>query len=109
MSLTKYAEMYEKMLQNPENRKRSHIRQPMPGDAGIGVDTPAAVSESKSSIDEEDSWIKEVDRKMSLKKAGATQPVNEVDRLTKIEKDINELKELMTKIMDTQMKLISKK
>ena len=108
MSLTKYAEMYEKMLQNPENRKRSHIRQPMPGDAGIGADAPV-VSESKLSIDEEDSWIKEVDRKMSLKKAGAAQPINEVDRLTKIEKDINELKELMTKIMETQMKLISKK
>jgi len=106
MSLSKYAEMYEKMLQNPENRKRSHIKQPMPGDLGA---EGGPVSETKMAIDEDDSWIKEVDRRVTAKKSGIATSVNEVDRLTKIEKDINELKELMTKIMETQMKLISKK
>ena len=109
MSLSKTSDLYQKMLKNPENRKRSYMNQPMPGNAELGgAESPVP----KTAIDEDESWIREVDQRVSAKKSGTpmTPVVNETaeKRILLLEERIKGLEELMTTIMKTQMKLIGK-
>lgn len=109
MSLDKYASLYEKMLEKPENRVRSFMKQPMPGDID-GINTPVAEAVVP---DEDEAWIREVDQRVVAKKSGVPPIVNEgvslaENRITKLEKEINELKELMTTMMKTHMKLLGR-
>ena len=120
MSLDTYAKMYEKMLKNPENRKRSFMKQPLPGELD-NIDTPVP-EETSGPSDDDEAWIKEVDNRVSARKSGVvTIPpiVNEgvaqrqlehaENRIVKLEKEINELKDLMTIMMKEHMKIIGKK
>jgi hypothetical protein len=114
MSLTKTAQLYEKMLQNPENRKRSFVRQPMPGDEELGGVKPP-VDEAAGISEEDDAWIRDVDKRVANKgskgasaTAAAPSNISEAKRIKKLEEEVAELKELMTTIMKQHLKLIGK-
>lgn len=115
--------IYEKMLQNPDNRKISRMKQPMPsqrelmgGSSGKEVDTKNVKEEQDDSIDND--FFAAVDRRMAMKKEGKIpdsssghgNSLNEaaVKKISKLEARVNELEELVTTMMKTQMKLISR-
>ena len=102
------------MLRDPENRKSSSgtMKQTTPYDSGVQDTAPQATSNSLDTGDV--AYLAEVDRRMAARKAGA--PIVESgdtsgdgSRIMKLERDIFELKELMTEMMKTHMKLLEKK
>ena len=101
MSISSTMNIYEKMLQKPKNRISTSgtIRQPTPSDTGI-----------KTSVDEDAAYLADVDRRMALRQKGITEDnQNEkTSRITKLEKEVADLKNLMTEMMKTHMKLLGK-
>jgi len=108
MSITGAASIYEKMLQDPKNRKSSSgtMRQPTPYDAGASL--PASIPAGEELTSDEAAYLANIDSRMALRAAG--KPVNETtgdaSRIIKLEQEISELKELMTVMMKTHMKLL---
>ncbi len=108
--------IYEKMLQNPENRKRSFIKQPTPFDGHDKVVPKKTVNESD--IDADDAFFKAVDSRMSRKKGKSNTSnkiENNINNIEVLEEEIEllknrvkELEELVTTVMKTHMKLIKK-
>ena len=101
--------IYEKMLQNPSNRRVSTIRQPTPFD---GHDKVVPKKEVKQKVDEDDAFFRAVDRRMA-NKSTSTSSINEslidtasAKKIAKLEARIDELEELVTIMMKQQMKLM---
>ena len=100
------------MLQDPKNRKSSSgtIRQPTPYDAGASLPVSVPKETGEDLTSEEAAYLANIDSRMAMRKAG--NPVNEsnttgdVSRIVKLEKEVSELKELMTEMMRTHMKLL---
>ena len=112
MSISGSMSIYEKMLQNPENRKSSSgtIKQPTPYDSGE-INSPAkeARQTGEQLNPEESAYLQEIDRRMALRSSGKpAASAEEVPRIEKLEKEVSELKELMTEMMKTHMKLLRK-
>lgn len=108
MSITGAASIYEKMLQNPKNRKSSSgtIHQPTPYDTGKAP-APARVADHLTS--EESAYLSNIDSRMALRAAGKvdeSKTTGDISRIGILEKEVSELKELMTVMMKTQMKLL---
>lgn len=114
MSLTDLSKMYQKMLEKPGNRKSSSgtIRQPSPYDSGKMSD-PAVTGESSEPLNaEENAYLSSIDERMAARRKG--EPITEsetkpeVSRIVKLESEVFKLKELMTEMMKTHMKLLRK-
>jgi hypothetical protein len=114
------SEIYEKMLQNPRNRKSSsgEIKQPTPFDGGGKL--PSNVKENiDKSVDisaEEMAFLNAVDQRIAHKKAnneeiGKKEPSNPSGRLVEeiksLKSRVKELEELVTVMMKQQMKLMN--
>lgn len=116
MSLTDLSNVYEKMLQNPNNRKSSSgtIKQPTPYDSGKLIDpnlTGEQTGDSHFLDAEETAYLADIDKRIALRSAGKEAnegKTKDVSRIAKLEKDITELQELMTEMMKTHMKLLEK-
>ena len=113
MSLTDLSKMYERMLQNPENRKSSSgtMKQVTPYDSGVTDQTPSDTSKSLDTGDV--SYLAEMDRRIAARKAGSpivesggTSPDD--SRIMILENKVSELQELMKEMMKTHMKLLEK-
>jgi hypothetical protein len=96
------------MLQNPNNRKRSYVKQPTPFDGHDKV-APKVSKKDKSSGDDE--FFRAVDQRMASKSSSTS--LNETlldkasaNKIAKLEERINELEELVTIMMKQQMKLM---
>ena len=104
--------IYEKMLQNPSNRKRSYVKQPTPFD---GHDKVAPkVSKDKSDSSGDDAFFRAVDQRMASKSSSTS--INETlmdkaaaSKIAKLEERIDELEQLVTVMMKQQMKLMADK
>jgi hypothetical protein len=100
--------IYEKMLQNPSNRRVSTMRQPTPFD---GHDKVVPKKEVKQKIDEDDAFFRAVDRRMTSKTSTSSTNESIIDtasakKIAKLEARIDELEELVTIMMKQQMKLM---
>jgi hypothetical protein len=106
MSIKGAMSAYEKMLENPANRRSTagELKQPMPGsvaEAESGVPSSPAPATIE---DADDLWMKDLDRKMAARKnqivenAGNSQILNE----------LKEVKEMLKMVLDVNMKLIQK-
>ena len=115
MSITGAASIYEKMLQNPDNRKSSSgsIKQPTPYDTGASLPVSVPKSTGEDLTSEEAAYLASIDSRMALRAAG--KPVNEskttgdISRIAILEREVSELKELMTEMMKTHMKLLGER
>lgn len=106
------ANIYEKMLQNPNNRKSSSgmLKQPTPFD---GHDKVVPKNEStKSDTSADDAFFRAVDSRLANKKGDTSSPIIEqasANKISKLEKRIDELEDLVTIMMKQQMKLMAGK
>lgn len=113
MSLKGTMSIYEKMLQNPENRKSTSgtIKQPTPYDSG-DIKSPGkqAQQTGEELNPEESAYLQEIDRRMALRSTGKKVPSNSAEdgRIKKLEEEVSELKELVMQVMKTHMKLLEK-
>ena len=111
MSLKGTMSIYEKMLQNPENRKSTSgtIKQPTPYDSG-DIKSPGkqAQQTGEELNSEESAYLQEIDRRMALRSAGKEVPSTDDNRIKKLEEEVSELKELVMQVMKTHMKLLEK-
>ena len=102
------ASIYEKMLQKPENRRVSTVRQPTPFDGHDKV-APKAKPKKEDRPDADDAFFRQVDQRMAGKKSGEPTLLVEqasVKKIAKLEARIDELEELVTIMMKQQMKLM---
>jgi hypothetical protein len=108
MSLLDIADKYEKMLKDPNKRKTStgQMKQPTPYDE-IGIPDPDTQIEEGVSA-EEKAYLAEIDRRVSQRQQG-TGTVNENDRLVKMEKSLNDIKDLLVEMMKAQMQILESK
>jgi len=115
MSIIGAASIYEKMLQNPKNRKSTSgtIHQPTPYDTGASLPVSVPKETGEDLTGEEAAFLANIDSRMAMRAAG--KPVNEskttgdISRIAILEKEVSELKELMTEMMKTHMKLLERK
>ena len=124
MSILKNLETYEKMLQDPKNRVSSSgkIKQPAPTvselngvAAGKKLDTSNLPEESNRQgnlediSEEEQSYLSAIDKRMALRREGKLPDISSKDdRILKLEKQVNEIQELLIEVMKTHMKLLDK-
>lgn len=110
MSMNNVANLYEKMLQNPKNRQSSQgkVKQPSPY-SDMGMADPNESIEDKGILPEDLAMMSAVDKRMAKRASGEIKdiPVGN-NRLEKLEKDVNELKELVTEMMKVHIKLLNK-
>ena len=122
-SILKNLSIYEKMLQNPKNQKRTYMKQNMPsmselkGAAGGKVDlSNVAETVSPGSSEylsaEQEAEFADIDARMSKRWSGERSDKDLVteqssSRVAKLEKDVNELKDMMMMLMKTHMKLLN--
>ena len=104
--------IYEKMLRNPDNRKRSYVKQPTPFDGHDKV-TPKVAKNKKDSSGDDD-FFRAVDQRMASKSSSTSLNETLMDKasagkIAKLEERINELEELVTIMMKQQMKLMAEK
>lgn len=103
------ASIYEKMLQKPENRRVSTMRQPTPFDGHDKV-APKAKPKKEDVPNADDAFFRQVDQRMASKKSGGStsQLVEQAsaNRIAKLESRIDELEELVTIMMKQQMKMM---
>jgi len=97
------------MLQNPENRKRSHMPQPTPD----GLKQPTAIKEKvdpfqPTEISAEDAaMIAEMDKRMAAKKSGSVVKP-QLNEMEKINDRLNTIEQTLMEIMKTHIKLIKR-
>lgn len=100
--------IYEKMLQEPKNRRVSTIKQPTPFDGHDKV-APKAKPKKEDVPDADDQFFRAVDQRMATKKSGTSTPLVEqasANKIAKLEARIDELEELVTIMMKQQMKMM---
>jgi len=110
MGLLEIADKYEKMLRDPNKRKTTtgQIKQPTPYDE-MGIPDPDSGIDDGLSAQEK-AFMAEVDRRVSRKQQGM---LNEGgmsgDRLAKMEKSLNDIKDLLVEMMKAQMQILENK
>lgn len=110
MSINGAMDIYQKMLEKAENRKSSSgmIKQPTPYDSGQ-ISNPVAEAGEELNPEEE-MYLADIDKRMAARAAGnpitESSGTNDVSRIVKLEKEVESLKELMTEMMKTHMKLL---
>ena len=101
--------IYEKMLQDPKNRKVSNMKQPTPDRAEVCISDN--ITETKK-YDPNEDFFAAVDRRIAEKKKNGieiTPPLVEETKVnTGLEKRVKDLEDLVTEMMKTQIKLINK-
>ena len=112
------------MLENPANRQRSFMKQPMPGAADIhGANTKNLPMEAQQKVsdtrledvsEEDQKYLSAIDQRMVARRDGKipphatpAAPGGTHGRIEKLEKQVSEMQELMMEIIKTQMKLIN--
>lgn len=116
MSIMKNLSTYEKMLENPKNRVKTSMKQPMPGQSELkGADTSKIDTIKEEGVSpEEESFFSAIDKRMALRRQGKINDSSNVsssvpnDRIQKLEKQVSEMQELMITMMKTHMKLLEK-
>jgi hypothetical protein len=112
MGLLDIATAYEKMLQNPENRKNSSgtMKQGKPSMSeaqGVGSSNKPR---PKTIEDADDRWLKEIDKRMATKK-GLYDKVNEVTGnagSNVLLNEMREIKKMMKMVMDVNLKVLER-
>ncbi len=106
MSMTEVSKLYEKMLQEPTNRKSSTgaVKQPTPYGA-MGIQDPNLAGTGMTA--EESANMAAIDARMAKRQDEPV--VAESSRINKLEHDVSELKELMMSLMKTHMEILEKK
>lgn len=119
MGLLDVATAYEKMLQNPENRKNTSgtLNQETPSlteaQSGVGSAKPRP----KTIEDADDRWMKELDKRMERKQQleegtrgkGLTDKQMGDARHKIIVKELKEIKKMMKMVMDVNLKVLKGK
>ena len=104
--------MYQKMLENPDNRKSSSGSMKQPTPYSDGKQGPGPTESGEPLNAEENAYLESIDQRMAARRKGEaiteseTKP--EVSRIVKLEEEVSELKELMVEMMKTHMKLLRK-
>ena len=111
MGLLEIADKYEKMLQNPENRKSSSgmLKQQAPSLAEASGQ--AKPKDQPIREDADDRWMKELDKRMDARK----QRLNEAGdysnigfQIKNLSKDLKEIKDMLKMVLDANLKLLQK-
>ena len=104
MSIQGAMSAYEKMLQNPANRRSTsgELKQPMPNLAE--AQGHASKNNTPTIEDADDLWIKQLDRKMARKKNLNESEGND----DQILQALNEVKELLKTVMNVNLKVLEK-
>ena len=108
MSIAGAMSAYEKMLENPANRRNTsgELKQPTPNAQG-------EVAESATIEDADDRWIKGLDVAMAARKnkaASAYEKMNENTENTEnqVLNELKEVKEMLKMVLDANLKLLKK-
>jgi hypothetical protein len=115
MSIKGALSAYEKMLQDPANRRSSsgQMKQPMPNSTDtLGADSsqvPEAPVDTSISA-EEMAAMSEIDSRMAARKAGKLPPIQEEIPVANsdLERRVTEIEQLLVEVMKTHMKLLGK-
>jgi len=104
------ANIYEKMLQNPENLVKRQIRQPTPFDNPKVLEKtenePEKIEKTEELSEAERNYMADLDKRMAMRAAGKA-PVSS-SPIQILENRIQEIEKVLKMVMDTHMKLIKK-
>ncbi len=110
MSIKGALTAYEKMLQNPKNRRSTsgEMKQPMPNSAdALGADTSVIPPEVNTGASAEDlADMNAIDARMAARKAGKLQEGPKAS--SDLERRVTEIEQLLIEVMKTHMKLLEK-
>jgi len=104
MSLSKTQSIYEKMLKNPDFKKKLIIEQPTPENPN------GRIKDEYGNIlnEKEKSEMDELDRRMIKRQENMKSSINENDRILKLEKRVKTLEESLITVMKSNEKLIKR-
>ena len=99
---------YQKMLENPNNRIKTTIKQPTPFDKETPIKESIQDPFQKVGADDPDAlMLKEIDRRIAeKKKIGITNEKYQLNEVEKINKRLDTIEETLMNIMKAHVKLM---
>jgi len=101
MSIQGAMSAYEKMLENPANRRSSAGEMKQPGPDAVESGTPTIE-------DADDLWIKQLDKRIALKKNMQEQISPPTVNNDLILNELKEVKDMLKMVLEVNLKLIKK-
>lgn len=108
------AEIYAKMLQNPENLK-SQVKQPTPfddpkvaGEIGKKPEEEQKIIKTEEISEAEREYLSDLDKRMAMRAAGKTPSSGKSNKFQILEDRIKDVENALKLVMDGHMKLMKK-